>query len=89
MLPDQTMNIIKGRHPVVDAIQGGHFVCNDCNMNQHKMWIITGPNMGGVWYVCTYVCTYTYVDVCMCTVSVCMCTYVYACNMYICMCASH
>ena len=51
------MNIVKGRHPVVDALQRTHFVCNDCNMNQHKLWIITGPNMGG-----TYVrmCTHTH-----------------------------
>jgi DNA mismatch repair protein MutS len=47
LLADQSMNIVKGRHPVVDALQGGHFVCNDCDMNQHKIWIITGPNMGG------------------------------------------
>jgi DNA mismatch repair ATPase MutS len=36
-----------GSHPVVDAMQTDSFVSNDCNLSTHRMWIITGPNMGG------------------------------------------
>lgn len=45
-------SIIKGRHPVVEAIQcdqhGEGFVANDCNLNPScRFAFITGPNMGG------------------------------------------
>ena len=42
-----------GAHPVVESVQpqGVTFVNNDCSMNQHRMWIVTGPNMGGEIYV--------------------------------------
>ncbi len=43
--------IQKGRHPIVESVlgrKGDHFVPNDCIFNeQEKVWIITGPNMGG------------------------------------------
>lgn len=35
-------------HPVVSDIQQGTFVSNDCDMDKHRLWIITGPNMGGM-----------------------------------------
>ena len=36
-----------GRHPVVDILQPDSFVCNDCDLHENKVWIVTGPNMGG------------------------------------------
>ncbi len=47
---DQSLaiNITQGRHPVVENIQDTPFEPNDLLLNQdHKMLIITGPNMGG------------------------------------------
>ncbi|MGI9215057.1 MAG: DNA mismatch repair protein MutS, partial [Gammaproteobacteria bacterium] len=42
------INIIRGRHPTVEMIQQTHFIPNDLNFNPNtKMYIITGPNMGG------------------------------------------
>ncbi len=42
------LNIIHGRHPVVEAFQQDPFIPNDVLINQeHKSLIITGPNMGG------------------------------------------
>ncbi|MGC2049156.1 MAG: DNA mismatch repair protein MutS [Gallionella sp.] len=41
------INIIKGRHPVVEA-QVDQFTPNDCTLNDaRRMLLITGPNMGG------------------------------------------
>ena len=44
--------IRKGRHPVVEArlaeTSSGNFIANDTDLNSnHRMQIITGPNMGG------------------------------------------
>ena len=36
-----------GWHPVVSSLQTEAFVCNDCDMSENRLWIITGPNMGG------------------------------------------
>ncbi|CBL44552.1 DNA mismatch repair protein MutS [gamma proteobacterium HdN1] len=42
------IHISKGRHPVVEQVLDGHFTPNDLQLNdQHRMLIITGPNMGG------------------------------------------
>lgn len=36
------------RHPILESINGGQFVPNDIRFNQsRKVFIITGPNMGG------------------------------------------
>ena len=32
-----------------------NFVSNDCDLDETKLWLVTGPNMGGV-YVCVCVC---------------------------------
>ena len=37
-----------GFHPVVSYLQATDFVENDCHMDQNNLWIITGPNMGGM-----------------------------------------
>jgi DNA mismatch repair protein MutS len=42
------INIIAGRHPVVEQVQTATFIPNNLLLNsQTKMLIITGPNMGG------------------------------------------
>ena len=42
------LNIIDGRHPVVETTLDAPFVPNDLQMNaQRRMLMITGPNMGG------------------------------------------
>lgn len=42
------IEIIKGRHSVVEQVPGVRFVPNDLTLNQTRaMLIITGPNMGG------------------------------------------
>ena len=42
------LNIVQGRHPVVEQIQDSPFVANDVRLDaQRRMLLITGPNMGG------------------------------------------
>ncbi|VAW62111.1 DNA mismatch repair protein MutS [hydrothermal vent metagenome] len=42
------INIIGGRHPVVEQVTENNFIPNDSKLNdQQRMLIITGPNMGG------------------------------------------
>ena len=42
------IQIIGGRHPVVEMVSPAPFVPNDVQLNhQHSMLMITGPNMGG------------------------------------------
>ncbi|XP_003389234.2 PREDICTED: uncharacterized protein LOC100634951 [Amphimedon queenslandica] len=40
-------NIINGYHPVLSSAVKAQVIPNDCKMEEHKTWIITGPNMGG------------------------------------------
>ena len=48
---DQRLEIIGGRHPVVEEAlrrEGQQFVANDCILKQNdRLWLVTGPNMGG------------------------------------------
>ncbi|PIZ03444.1 MAG: DNA mismatch repair protein MutS [Gammaproteobacteria bacterium CG_4_10_14_0_8_um_filter_38_16] len=42
------MQIVAGRHPVIEKVIDAHFVPNDTHFNTEKrMLLITGPNMGG------------------------------------------
>lgn len=42
------MHIISGRHPIVEAVIDSDFVPNDTHFTlEKKMFLITGPNMGG------------------------------------------
>ena len=42
------ISIINGRHPVIEQKIGNNFEPNNTNLNnKEKLWIITGPNMGG------------------------------------------
>ena len=45
----QTMNIVGGRHPVVEAVSSDPFIANDTYLDtsEKRMMIITGPNMAG------------------------------------------
>ncbi len=45
---DKTLEIINGRHPVVEVVSGDLYVPNDCVMNKNSSTLlITGPNMSG------------------------------------------
>ena len=42
------IEIVEGRHPVVEAVQDAPFVPNDVELDpERRMLVITGPNMGG------------------------------------------
>ena len=44
----QGINIVAGRHPVIEQVLESNFVANDIQLsNNHRMLMITGPNMGG------------------------------------------
>jgi len=48
LIDDSAIRISEGRHPVVEQVLTSAFVPNDIELNQdHRMLIITGPNMGG------------------------------------------
>jgi DNA mismatch repair protein MutS len=48
LISDPKIEIIEGRHPVVEQVLSDPFVPNDTLLNDgRKMLIITGPNMGG------------------------------------------
>lgn len=49
LLVEETgLDIVAGRHPVVEANQTQPFIANDLKLNKDtKMQVITGPNMGG------------------------------------------
>ena len=45
---DNTLQIVAGRHPVVEQVQSDPFIANDVNFDQDtRVLMITGPNMGG------------------------------------------
>jgi len=48
LIEDSRLSITGGRHPVVEAVSETPFVANDLSLDEStRMWIITGPNMGG------------------------------------------
>jgi len=48
LVDEAGIQIIEGRHPVVEANQSAPFIANDlCLSDDTKMHVITGPNMGG------------------------------------------
>ena len=48
IMPTPGIDIIEGRHPVVEQVLDDPFVANNVTFNvQRRMLIITGPNMGG------------------------------------------
>ncbi len=46
---DRTINIVAGRHPIIEKINKNDFISNDCTLNDNsqKTIILTGPNMAG------------------------------------------
>ncbi|KAF3998259.1 DNA mismatch repair protein MutS [Glaciimonas immobilis] len=47
LVAEPAIQIQQGRHPVVEK-QIEHFIANDCALSaEHKLLLITGPNMGG------------------------------------------
>jgi DNA mismatch repair protein MutS len=47
LVDEPCINIIEGRHPVVEK-QIERFIANDCRLvNERRLLLITGPNMGG------------------------------------------
>ncbi len=45
---EKKLEIIEGRHPVVEIVSGDLYVANDCIMNEKaETLLITGPNMSG------------------------------------------
>ncbi|NML95330.1 DNA mismatch repair protein MutS [Novosphingobium olei] len=51
VVDEPCLDIVGGRHPVVEAAlaaKGERFVANDCALSSHdRLWLIGGPNMGG------------------------------------------
>ncbi|MDC0549846.1 DNA mismatch repair protein MutS, partial [Alphaproteobacteria bacterium] len=51
ILENKTLEIIEGRHPVVETqmkLSENSFISNDCILNKDDfLWLITGPNMAG------------------------------------------
>ncbi len=48
VVSEPAFDVRGGFHPVIASLQLEQFVRNNCNMDQHRLWIITGPNMGGI-----------------------------------------
>src|SRR5450830_1842856 len=47
LVDEPCINIVEGRHPVVEK-QIERFIANDCRLvNERRLLLITGPNMGG------------------------------------------
>ena len=48
LLAERVLEIVDGRHPVLDQQLGGEFVCNDTRFGpDDSLALITGPNMAG------------------------------------------
>ncbi len=48
LVAEPRLDIIGGRHPVVESVLARPFVPNDLELDErHRMLVITGPNMGG------------------------------------------
>ena len=41
------VNIVDGRHPVLETLVGSNYIVNDVVINKYNMILITGPNMSG------------------------------------------
>lgn len=45
---DNTIKIVTGRHPVVEALNNSPFIANDIELTENRhLAVISGPNMGG------------------------------------------
>ena len=44
---NREVNIVDGRHPVLETLVGSNYIVNDVVINKYNMILITGPNMSG------------------------------------------
>ena len=44
---NREVNIVDGRHPVLETLMKGNYIVNDVVINRYNMMLITGPNMSG------------------------------------------
>ncbi|MGM9969756.1 MAG: DNA mismatch repair protein MutS [Anaeroplasma sp.] len=44
---NRSINIVDGRHPVLETILQSDYIVNDVIINKYNMMLITGPNMSG------------------------------------------
>ena len=44
---NRTVNIVDGRHPVLETLMEDNYIVNDVVINKYNMMLITGPNMSG------------------------------------------
>ena len=49
-MDESVFSVKSGIHPVVASTQLTTFVSNDCHMQPHQLWVVTGPNMGGEYH---------------------------------------
>ena len=50
-MEEAVFQVEQGVHPVLASSSdplSHHFVSNDCSLDPHRLWVLTGPNMGGV-----------------------------------------
>jgi DNA mismatch repair protein MutS len=50
VVEEAVFQVEQGVHPVLASSSGPlshHFVSNDCSLHPHRLWVLTGPNMGG------------------------------------------
>jgi DNA mismatch repair protein MutS len=49
LVAEPVFNIAKGRHPVIEPMLDSQtpFIANDCNLDDGRLWLLTGPNMAG------------------------------------------
>jgi len=49
LVAEPVFNITKGRHPVIELMLDSQtpFIANDCNLDNGRLWLLTGPNMAG------------------------------------------
>ena len=44
---NREVNIVDGRHPVLETLMKSNYIVNDVVINKYNMMLITGPNMSG------------------------------------------
>ena len=49
IVDEPLFDIVKGRHPVIELMLDSQtpFIANDCNLDDGRLWLLTGPNMAG------------------------------------------
>ena len=49
VVDEPLFDIVKGRHPVIELMLDSQtpFIANDCNLDDGRLWLLTGPNMAG------------------------------------------